>query len=226
MLFLDPQYLILVVLPSVIIAGWAQRTVRNALQRYSRVPARSGLTGAEAAAALLRDNHVQDVSITITRGFMGDHYDPLKRELRLSPHVYNGRSIASLGIAAHEAGHALQQAHGYVPLRVRGAIVPMASMSNLAWPLIIIGIIFQSFFLITTAIVVFLGVVVLQLVNLPVEYNASRRARHALRASGIITHTEEKGVAAVLNAAALTYVAAALGAVLQLLYFIGLSRRQ
>lgn len=225
MMFLDPFYLIAVALPSMLIAFWAQAKVKGAMNKYSRVAARCGLSGAEAAAEILRSNNVTDVEITTTQGFMGDHYDPSKRVLRLSPNVYQGRSVASLGIAAHEAGHALQQARGYLPLSLRSAIVPMAAMSNLAWPLIIIGFIFKLTFLVYIAIFVFLGVVILQLINLPVEYNASRRAREALLSTGIVSRDEDAGVGAVLNAAALTYVAAALGALLQLLYFIGLSRR-
>jgi hypothetical protein len=225
MLFISPVYLIMVALPSMLIAFWAQAKVKSAMAKYSRVANHAGLSGAEAAEHILRGSGVNDVTITTTRGWMSDHYDPTKKELRLSPDVHEGRSLAAVGIAAHEAGHALQQAHAYAPLMLRSAIVPMAAMSNLAWPILIAGIIFKLAALVNAAVILFLGLVVLQVINLPVEYNASRRARTALLNFGIVSPDEDQGVKAVLNAAALTYVAAALGAILQLLYFIGLARR-
>ena len=229
MIFLSPMYLIMVVLPSFLLAMWAQMKVKGAMAKYGRVANHRGLTGAQAAAEILDASGVHDVEITTTQGWLGDHYDPTKRSLRLSPKVYNGQSLAAVGIAAHEAGHALQQAHAYAPLAVRNAIVPMAAMSNFAWPILILGIIFRmtafGMIMMNLAIFVLLGVVALQLVNLPVEYNASRRAREALLRFGVVSADEDAGVKAVLNAAALTYVAAALGAILQLLYFIGLARR-
>ncbi len=225
MILFDPAYLIMVMLPSMALAFWAQYKVQHAMNRYSRVPNRNGLSGAEAADEILNANGIHDVGIEITQGFMGDHYDPQKRVLRLSPPVYRGRSLAAVGIAAHEAGHALQQAQAYMPLSLRSAIVPLAAFSNLAWPLLLIGLVLRMGVLVNIGILFFLAVVVLQLVNLPVEYNASRRAREALLRLGLVGAAEDSGVKAVLNAAALTYVAAALGAVLQLLYFIGLARR-
>lgn len=226
MIWFDPTYLFLVMIPSLIVALWAQFKVQAALNRFSRVPNTNGLSGAEAAEAILGANGLHDVRIEMTHGFLGDHYDPYQRVLRLSPQVYRGRSLAAVGIAAHEAGHALQQAHAYAPLALRTAIVPLAAFSNLAWPLLVLGLAFRITLLINLGILFFLAVVLLQLINLPVEYNASRRAREALLALGIVSPYEDRGVKAVLNAAALTYVAAALGAVLQLLYFIGLARRE
>jgi len=225
MLMFDPTYIVLVMLPSLAVALWAQFKVQHAMSRYNRVPNQNGMSGAEAAEEILAANGIDDVRIEMTRGFLGDHYDPQRRVLRLSPEVYRGRSLAAVGIAAHEAGHALQQARAYAPLALRTAIVPLAAFSQLAFPLLVIGLMLRMSLLINLGIILFLAVVVLQLVNLPVEYNASRRAREALLRLGIVGAHEDQGVRAVLNAAALTYVAAALGAVLQLLYFVGLARR-
>ncbi|MCX7847389.1 MAG: zinc metallopeptidase [bacterium] len=226
MFWLDPTYLLLVMLPSLIVALWAQLKVQSALNRFSRVSNANGLSGAEVADEILRAHGINNVQIAMTHGFLGDHYDPVRRTLRLSPQVFRGRSLAAVGIAAHEAGHALQQAHAYAPLALRTAIVPLAAFSNLAWPLLVLGLAFRIAFLVNLGILFFFAVVLLQLINLPVEYNASRRAREALLRLGLVTPLEDRGVKAVLNAAALTYVAAALGAVLQLLYFIGLARRE
>ena len=223
-------YLLLVALPSLLLAMWAQTKVRGALARYGRTPAHCGLTGAEAAAAILSAHGVRDVAIEPTTGWLGDHYDPAARVLRLSPNVFNGLSIAALGIAAHEAGHALQQASAYAPLALRTAIVPMAAMGNFAWIILMIGLVLRMSplgpVLVLAAILLFLAAVVLQLVNLPVEFNASRRARAALMQLKLVSGDEAHGVKSVLDAAALTYVAAALGAILQLIYFIGLARRR
>jgi Zn-dependent membrane protease YugP len=217
-------YFLTVVIPSLIIALWAQAKVRSAMSKYNRVASGRGYTGAQAAQEILTRSGISDVEITTTRGILGDHYDPVNKVLRLTPGVFNSSSITAVGIAAHEAGHALQQAHAYAPLSLRTAIVPMAAMSNLAWPVLILGIILHFTPLITAAIVLFFGLVLLQLVNLPVEYNASRRAREALLQFGIADRNEIMGVNEVLSAAALTYVAAALGSILQLLYLIGLRR--
>ena len=222
-------YLLLVALPSLLIALWAQAKVRGAMARYSRMPAQCGLSGAEAASAILAAQGVHNVTIEPTTGWLGDHYDPATHVLRLSPGVFEGRSVAALGIAAHEAGHALQQAHNYAPLAVRTAIVPMAALGNLAWPILLVGLVLRmsplGALMVMAAIVLFLTAVILQLVNLPVEYNASHRAHAALVKMGLVRTDEAQGIKVVLSAAALTYVAAALGAILQLIYFIGLARR-
>jgi len=225
MIFFSPTYLFLVAVPSMLIAFWAQSKIKNAMAKYSRVANHLHLTGAQSARKILDKNGLVNVKITIANGWLGDHYDPVSRELRLSPKIYSGKSLAAVGIAAHEAGHALQQATNYLPLAIRSIVVPMAAMSNFAWPLLIIGIIFKMTMLIYLAVIFFFVVVILQLINLPVEYNASRRAKKVLIDSNIITVDEADGVKNVLNAAALTYVAAALGSILQLLYFIGLARR-
>ena len=161
------------------------------------------------------------MDIELTRGFLSDHYDPRSRVLRLSESVYAGDSIASVGVAAHEAGHAIQHAHGYAPLKLRSALVPVSSLgSNLAWPLLIIGFIFMAQSLILAGIIFFSLAVLFQIVTLPVEFNASSRALQALPASGILSDSEVAGARKVLTAAALTYVAAATAAVLQLVYFL------
>ncbi len=221
----SPTYLFLVFLPSMLVALWAQAKVKNAFNKYGKISNAAGLTGAQAARIILDQNGLSNVEIETTNGWLGDHYDPVKKVLRLSPNVYGKATISAIGIAAHEAGHALQQATNYLPLGLRNAIVPMAAMSNFALPLIFIGLIFKMIMLVYVAIIFFFVVVILQLINLPVEYNASKRAKQALVSVGAVTAAEAEGVGKVLNAAALTYVAAALGAVLQLLYFIGLARR-
>jgi Zn-dependent membrane protease YugP len=216
----DPMYLI-VVGPGMLLALWATFKVKSAFAQGSRIAIRSGVSGAEAAAHMLRSNGLTNVRIEQTRAHLGDHYDPRHKVLRLSPEVYSGRSAASVGVAAHEAGHALQDARGYAPLTLRNAIVPMASFgSNAAFLIFFIGFIMQATTLIWAAIILFSAVVAFQVINLPVEFNASSRAREALISSGIVAEQEDRAVGKVLNAAAMTYVAGTLTAVLTLLYFI------
>ncbi len=187
----------------------------------SNIPARSGYSGAETADAMLRSHGVDRVRIEPVEGFLSDHYVPGEKILRLSPEVYGGRSLAALGIAAHEAGHAVQDATRYPLMGLRNALVPMASLgSGAAWIIIALGFAMHLMGLIVAGIVVFSATVLFQLVNLPVEFDASRRARLALVESGLVAPDEEVVVARVLNAAALTYVAATLTAVLTLLYFL------
>lgn len=206
--------------PAMLLGGWAQLKVKSAYAKASRMPARRGMTGAEAAARILQANGLNHVGIEPAQGFLGDHYDPRRKVLRLSPDVYNGRSLASVGIAAHEAGHAIQDGCGYAPLAIRNGIVPLASVgTSFAWILFGIGL-FMSKTLVLAGIVLFSVVVLFQLINLPVEYNASSRARDVLLSNGIITEAEEPAVGKVLNAAALTYVAATITAILTLLYFL------
>ncbi len=210
--------------PALLLALWAQMRVKSAYAQMSRVPVSSGLTGAQAAERVLRDAGCFDVGIQMTQGLLSDHYDPRTKVLRLSPHVYSGRSIASVGIACHEAGHALQDAQHYAPLRMRNAIVPVASLgSGLSGILIIAGIILALTGLVWVGIALFSATVVFQLINLPVEFDASRRARVELLAAGVVTQAEDASVAKVLNAAAMTYVAATLTAILQLAYFLSLA---
>lgn len=221
MLMFDPLYLIIVG-PALLLALWAQMRVKGAYAMYSRVPASSGLSGAEAAASALQAAGIYDVSIEAVRGFLSDHYDPRTKTLRLSPGVYSGRSLAAVGIAAHEAGHAIQHARNYGPLALRSFIVPVASFGSwLAFPLIFLGFLMQAAGMVQLGILMFSVLVLFQFVTLPVEFNASTRAKEALASSGIVHGREEMdGVSAVLGAAAWTYVAAAVSAALQLLYFV------
>jgi Zn-dependent membrane protease YugP len=219
-MFFDPLYLIMII-PALILSIYAQFKVKSTYGKFSKMSTYRGVTGAQAAREILRAAGVQGVDIELTRGFLSDHYDPRSRVLRLSEGVYSGNSISSVGVAAHEAGHAIQHAHGYAPLKLRSALVPVSSLgSNLAWPLLIIGFIFASQSLILAGIVFFSLAVLFQLVTLPVEFNASSRALQALPASGILSDTEVGGARKVLSAAALTYVAAATAALLQLAYFL------
>jgi Zn-dependent membrane protease YugP len=218
--FIDPLYL-MIVGPTMLLALWAQMRVKSAFGKWSQVAASSRMTGAQAAQRMLQSAGLGNVGIEPAHGFLSDHYDPRVRKLRLSANVYEGRSVAAMGIACHEAGHALQHAKGYAPLQFRTAIVPVASIGSwLAWPLIMIGLMLQSSNLAVAGIVLFAGVVLFQMVTLPVEFDASNRAKEQLRSLGIIQSNQEAGgVAAVLNAAALTYVAATVAAIAQLLYF-------
>ncbi len=225
-MYFDPVYFIFVG-PALLLSMYASFKVKSAFRKYSKVATASGLTGAQTAANMLRSEGVTDVEIEPTKGFLSDHYDPRSKTLRLSPDVYSGHSVASVGVAAHEAGHALQDAGGYAPLKLRSIIVPAASLgSKLAWPLLIIGGIIMytgSIFglvMVKIGIIFFSVAVAFQLVTLPVEFNASKRALRALSASGMLMEKEVSGARKVLNAAALTYVAAAATAVLQLLYFL------
>lgn len=219
-MFFDPLYLIMFI-PALLLSIVAQIKVKTNYRRFSRIATMRGITGAQAARHILAAEGIHDVQIELTRGFLSDHYDPRTRVLRLSEGVYGGDSLASVGVAAHEAGHAIQHARGYAPLRLRSALVPMASIgSNFSWILLIVGFMLASKALITAGLVFFSAVVLFQVVTLPVEFNASSRALQALPATGILTDTEVAGARRVLSAAALTYVAAAATAIMQLLYFL------
>lgn len=225
----DPTYLLWVVLPGAVLAGWAQMKVHSAFNRASRLRHSRRMTGAEVAQRLLDVSGIDDVTIEPAQGFLSDHYDPTHRVLRLSPPVYRGNSLAAVGVAAHEVGHAIQQAQAYAPLVLRNGIVPMASIgSMLAWPLLVLGIILHMQPLAALGALVFAVVVLFQVINLPVEFNASARARQVLVSTGLVSREEGQEIARVLNAAAMTYVAATIVAFLQLLYFLaraGLLRR-
>ncbi len=216
---LDPLYY-LFVLPGLLLALWAQLKVQRTFAKYSRVRAQSGITGAEAAREVLDDQGLREVAIQEVPGTLSDHYDPRTRTLNLSSDVYNSTSVAALGVAAHEAGHAVQHATGYAPLSLRTALVPAVNIgSNLAWILFILGI-FMSPMLILVAIACFSLAVIFALITLPVEFNASNRALAMLKTSGAVHTYELPQAKAVLNAAALTYVAAALMAIMQLVYIL------
>lgn len=218
----DPTWIIL--LPALILAFYAQAKVSSTFERYLRVPARIGLTGAEVAREILRRNGIYDVSVEMTRGRLSDYYDPRNKVLRLSPEVYSGRSLAALGVAAHECGHAIQHSERYAPLALRNSIVPLANIgSQMAFPLFFIGLIMNADTLLTLGILLFSLAVIFQLFTLPVEYNASSRAVAVLEGQGFIAPDEAYGVRRVLSAAALTYVAATLMAVMQLLRLLAIA---
>lgn len=217
--YFDTSYWFLVG-PTILLALYAQFKVKSAYATYSRIGNSRGISGAEAAAEILRRNNVYDVSIEMTQGWLSDHYDPTSKTLRLSPDVYSGHSLASVGIAAHEAGHALQHAQSYALLGLRSFIAPMAQLGNLAVGIAVMGLFFKYSGLILVGVVAYFLITVFQLITLPVEFNASDRAEKALLSTGILTRQDEAdGVHAVLSAAAMTYVAATLSAVMNLLYF-------
>lgn len=218
--WLDPVYFLFVA-PAMLLAMWAQWKVKSAYHEASQIPSRSGFNGAETAYQVMRAEGVAGVEIEPVEGFLSDHYSPTEKTLRLSPPVFGGNSLAALGIAAHEAGHAIQDARSYGPLVVRNALVPLASFgSNASWIILIIGFLMQSMGLIIAGIITFSLVVLFQLVNLPVEFDASRRAKIALVEGGLISPEEKEYVDKVLNAAAMTYVAATLTSIMTLLYFL------
>ena len=216
----DPMYLVIVG-PAFLLSIITQIWVKRSFARYSQVGLASGLSGAETALRIAKRTGMS-VQIERAQGFLSDHYDPSKRVLRLSPPVYDGRSLASIGVAAHEAGHALQHARGYALLGFRTAIVPAASLgSKLAWPLLLIGLLFQAVGLLYAGIILFSAVVLFQLVTLPVEIDASRRALALVRSEGIVSNeAEAAGARSVLTAAAMTYLAAAATSILTLIYFL------
>ncbi len=226
----DPLYLLLM-LPGMAVAGWAQTRIASAYREGSRYRVSSGVTGAKAAAVIMGSSGVENVPIEPVAGQLTDHYDPSKKILRLSAANYQDSSLAAVGVAAHEAGHAIQDASHYPLLVVRNLIVPLAGIgSNISFTALLAGVIFQSMTLVWAGILLFSTVVVFQLVNLPVEFDASRRAREQLNLTGLITPEEDQVVGKVLGAAAMTYVAATLTSILQLLFFVirarGFRRRQ
>src|SRR4051794_18972373 len=205
---------------------WAQNKVKRTFAHYSQVPVRNGMTGAEAAAAVIRASGLPDVEIRAVQGRLTDHYDPRNRTLNLSPDVGQASTVAAVGVAAHEAGHAIQDARRYAPMRVRQAFVPVASIgSSLAVPVIFIGLIIGSLGLTNIGLALFTAIVLFQLVTLPVEFDASRRALVALSDGRLLEADELDGAKQVLSAAAWTYVAAFVAALSQLIYFFLASRR-
>lgn len=220
MFFFDPLYLILA-LPGLLLGLWAQARVKGTFNKYSKVRTLRSATGAEIARYLLDSQGLQDVRIEETQGFLSDHYDPRTRILRLSPDVYRQPSVAAAGVAAHEMGHAMQHSVGYGPLKIRSAIVPAVQFgSSLAPILFIIGFLLNFTSLAWLGVILFATAVIFSLVTLPVEFDASKRAKVLLGNSGILSPQEVQGVDKVLDAAALTYVAAAVAAVGQLLYYV------
>lgn len=217
--YYDWTYILVVVGAVICIAASAR--VKNVFARYSRVRSHSGMTGREAAEQILHRNGIYDVQVTHIAGNLTDHYNPGNKTLGLSDTVYNSTSVAAIGVAAHECGHAVQHARGYVPLSIRGALVPVANIGSMAaWPLIVIGLFMNgqtALFLINLGIFLFSAAVLFQIVTLPVEFNASNRAVKVLESSGMLYPDEVGSVKKVLGAAALTYVASAASMILQLL---------
>ena len=231
MFYFDPSYVLILI--GLLLSMAASAKVNSTYARYARVGARCGMTGAEAAKRLLNSQGIYDVTVRRVPGKLTDHYDPRNKTVNLSESVYGSTSIAAIGVAAHECGHDMQDAGGYVPLRVRGALVPVANFgAQISWPLILIGILFSSgssSMLITLGILMFSLSVLFQLVTLPVEFNASSRAVNLLDRTGILAGQEVGQTRQVLSAAALTYVAAAAASILQLLrllYLFGGNRRR
>ena len=220
--YYDPTYMLIII--SALISLFAQFLVNSRFSKYSRVRSRSGMTGAQAAERILQSQGIYDVAIQRVSGKLTDHYDPRNKTLNLSDAVYASTSVAAVGVAAHECGHAIQHARGYAPLSVRSARVPVANRgSQLSWLFIILGIFFGgSHTLIMIGILMFSAAVLFQLVTLPVEFNASGRALKLLSETGILQKDEVSDTRKVLSAAALTYVAAAATAVLQLLRLLRL----
>ena len=220
----DYYYLILVV-PTLILSMGAQILVKSTFSKYSQIKCSRNITGREAAALIMQTNGIRDVGIEGVRGSLTDHYDPGAKKLRLSEPVYDRPSIAAVGVAAHEAGHAIQHAKSYGPLALRSGLVPIANLGSSLGPWLAIAGIFFSFpLLINIGIVLFGGAVVFYLITLPVEFNASARALQILKRENILNANELQGVRKVLTAAALTYVASALTALMSFLRLILLSR--
>ena len=222
----DYYYLILVV-PALLISLWAQLKVKSTFNRYEQVYARQGITAAQAARRILDQNGLYGVRIEMTGGKLTDHYDPRTNVIRLSQSVYNSPSVAALGVAAHEAGHAVQYGVNYLPIKIRNGLVPVTNIcSSLSIPLVIIGFIMSARPLVIAGILLFAAVAVFQFVTLPVEFNASRRAIAVLGESGMLDEGELQGAKRVLSAAAMTYVTALLVSLAQLLRLVLLANQR
>lgn len=222
----DPSYLLVII--GALICMWASMRVKSTYARFANVHNMGGYTGKAAAEAILRGAGIRDVRVEQVRGELTDHYDPRDKVLRLSDSTYGSHSVAAIGVAAHECGHAIQHATGYAPLKIRGILVPIANFgSTLAWPLILIGLLFNSRsseLFINIGILAFSAAVLFQLVTLPVEFDASSRAIRILGNTGMLNEQEVQSTKKVLSAAALTYVASAAASILQLLRILLISR--
>jgi len=219
-------YLVFVV-PTIILAMWAQSKVSSTYNKYARIPSRGQITGAEAAVAVMRNAGISNVKIVKVRGHLTDHYDPIGRKLALSEENYYGTSLAALGVAAHEAGHAVQHKVGYAALKARMALVPITNIASSILPIVMIGSFFIiggafSYTLLKLGILCYVVLTVFQLITLPVEYDASSRAKKELVALGILSKDEMIGVDKTLNAAALTYVAAFVSSLSYLMYLLSM----
>jgi Zn-dependent membrane protease YugP len=219
-MYFDPMYLV-IMLPALILAGIASAKTKGTFKKYSRTAASSRLTGSQAARRMLDANGLHDVEIRRVRGFLSDHYNPVNRTLNLSPDVYDSQSLSAIGVACHEAGHALQHAHGYVPLQIRSAMVPVTQFSSYgAYIFILLGVFMQSMVMAKFGVWLFGIGFIFALVTLPVEWDASARAKRQMVTDGIVIPSEAADAGKVLDAAFLTYVAAAVSALLTLLYYM------
>ncbi len=217
--YFDWTYLILI--PAVILSLWAQANVNGTFKKYAKVYSRRGSTGAEIARKILDMNGLYQVQVERVAGNLSDHFDPKANVVRLSDSTYASASVGAIGVAAHEVGHAIQHATGYAPIKVRNSIVPVVNICNmLSMPIILIGLLFAGTGMIDLGIILFSATVVFQLITLPVEFNASRRAMATLRGQHLLDEEEANGAAKVLRAAALTYVAAAVSSILSLLRLV------
>ena len=220
------DYSIIVLIPAMIFAMWASANVNSTYKKFSKNETQSRMTGFDAARRILDANGLGHVRIEQVAGELTDHFDPRTNVLRLSRAVYSGATVASVGIAAHEAGHAVQFARGYVPMKIRSAIIPVTNIgSTLAFPIFLIGLLFSHYTLATAGIILFSLTALFQAVTLPVEFNASRRAMAALDGCNVLTDSEQKGARKVLRAAALTYVAALASALAQILRLVLIMNR-
>lgn len=223
-MFFDSTFILLI--PAIIISFWAQAKVNSTFEKYSKVRSSNGYTGADVARMILDSAGLRDIPIEVIPGKLTDHYDPANRVMRLSPEVFHGDSVSSIGVAAHESGHAIQHKLHYAPLEIRNSILPVVNFSSGAsWIIFFLGIIFSISILAKIGVILFAAVVVFQLITLPVEFNASNRAIEILESRAILMGDEVKGAKEVLSAAAMTYVAAALMAILNLIRLIAISRR-
>ncbi len=219
-MYFDPMYF-LFILPAFIFSLWASWRTKANFKTYSKVPVSSGMSGAEAAERVLQSSGIKDVAISRSRGLLSDHYNPANKTLALSDGVFDSRSLAAVGIAAHEAGHAIQHSKGYGPLKLRSMLVPTASIgSNLGYIVMLLGLFLASQNMVMVGALLFSAVLVFQIVTLPVEFDASNRAKALVVENGIVAAAERRGMDKVLNAAAMTYVAAVASSLSTLLYFL------
>ena len=227
MFFYYDSYYLLLVLPAILLSLFAQMKVKSTYKKYAEISSARGITAREAVEKVLAQSGVANVQIERVAGNLTDHYDPRTNVIRLSDSVYNSTSVASLGVAAHEAGHAVQYAKGYLPIKLRNTVLPAANLgSTLSVPLVLLGFILGAPALVTFGILLFSLVLLFQVITLPVEFNASRRALLALKSGALLGEEELSGAKKVLSAAALTYVAAVLTSLAQLLRLVLLSRRR
>lgn len=226
MMMFDPISITIMIVTGAL-SLWAQARVKSAYHRNAQIATRSGMTGADIARLMMRNENIQDVDLEVIPGELTDHYDPRAKVVRLSEAVYHGNSIASLGIAAHEVGHVIQHAHGYAPMHLRSIVYPVASIGSGLGPwLVVAGIVLQFPGLLWAGVFLFAAATAFTVVTLPVEFNASSRALQALEYGNVLLPDEMKGARQVLNAAALTYVAAAVTSILWLLHYLMMANSQ